>query len=173
MSKALVVVDYQKDFVDGALGFAGAEKLEPGIAALVEQYLAAGDRVVFTLDTHGPDYLDTREGRQLPVPHCRKGTPGWELYGSLNRYMRHSGVTLLEKVTFGTLDYSCLRQNPPQEITLVGVVTNMCVLSNAVTLQTLFPEAQLVVKAQLCDSFDRELHRQALAVMAGLQIRVE
>lgn len=173
MQKALVVVDYQKDFVDGTLGFAGAEKLEPGIAALVEQYLEQGWQVVFTLDTHGPFYLDSREGQKLPVVHCKKGTPGWELYGSLKRYMYHKDVTLLEKVTFGTLDYSCLRQNPPEEILLVGVVTNMCVLSNAVTLQALFPEAQLVVRGDLCDSFDKELHRQALEVMTGLQIRVE
>ena len=87
MGKVLVVVDYQKDFVDGALGFAGAEKLEEGIAALVAEYVQRGEPVVFTLDTHSPDYLSTREGKHLPVAHCTKSSDGWRLYGKLERYM--------------------------------------------------------------------------------------
>ena len=173
MKKALVVVDYQNDFVDGALGFAGAEKLASGILALTEEFLSQGAPVLFTLDTHTPDYLSTREGKNLPAPHCIRGTHGWRLYGPLARYMEPcGGVSLIEKGSFGTVDFDCLRACPPDRIELCGLVTNICVLSNAVTLQTLFPEAQLAVHASLCGSFDPALHQKALDVMAGLQVRI-
>ena len=103
MGKVLVVVDYQKDFVDGALGFAGAKELEAGLLALVEEYIQNNWPVVFTLDTHGPDYLSTREGKHLPLPHCRKSTEGWRLYGRLERFMEedHPHVYLAPKFAFG------------------------------------------------------------------------
>lgn len=97
MARILVVVDYQKDFVDGALGYHGAESLLPGIRDQVEAFLAAGDPVYFTLDTHGEDYLQTQEGKGLPVPHCIAGTPGWQLYGDLAQYHGDTRVTLVEK----------------------------------------------------------------------------
>lgn len=172
MSKLLVVVDYQNDFVTGALGFARATALEDGIVALVEQYLTAGDRVIFTMDTHDDSYLNTREGKKLPVLHCVAGSHGWQLYGKLARYMQDGRVTLLPKAGFGTLGYAGLLTVSPDSITLVGVVTDMCVLSNAVVLQTLYPQAEVIVESRLCSSFDSELHRQALAVMASLQMTV-
>lgn len=173
MNKILVVVDYQKDFVDGALGFPGAVRLEEGIAALVRQYLDAGDRVIFTLDTHDDGYLHTREGINLPVPHCTRGSDGWRLYGSLEQYMDSGSVTLLQKESFGTVAFGGLFDTPPQEITLVGVVTNMCVISNAVTLQALFPHARIIIEGGLCASFNEELHQKSLEVMAGLQMQVQ
>lgn len=172
MNKALIVVDYQKDFVDGALGFPRAASLEAGIDALVRRYLQAGDRVIFTLDTHDADYLDTREGAQLPVPHCIGGSDGWRLYGSLAPYMDSVEVTLLQKEGFGTVAFAPLFDAPPWEITLVGVVTNMCVISNAVTLQAIFPDAEIVIESGLCAAPDDDLHRKSLEVMAGLQMRV-
>lgn len=172
MSKLLVVVDYQNDFVTGALGFAAATALEDGIATLVEQYLAAGDRVIFTLDTHDDSYLTTREGSKLPVPHCAAGSHGWQLYGKLVRYMQDGRVTLLPKAGFGTLGYAGLLTASPDSITLAGVVTDMCVISNAVVLQTLYPQAELIVESSLCSSFDSELHHKALAVMSALQMTV-
>ena len=174
MSNVLVVVDYQKDFVDGALGFAGAEKLEPGIAALVEEYVKKDWPVVFTLDTHGPNYLETREGRHLPAPHCLKSSPGWRLYGSLERYMEesHPHVYLAPKFSFGAQNYSFLQQYQPERITLVGVVTNMCVIANAIILQTAFPNAEIAVDSRLCASFDPILHGKALDVMAGMQMEI-
>lgn len=172
MNKVLVVVDYQKDFVDGTLGFPRAAQLEEGIEALVRQYLDGGDRVIFTLDTHDDGYLHTREGINLPVPHCIRGSEGWCLYGSLAQYMDSAEVTLLPKESFGTVDFPKLFSTPPGEIMLVGVVTNMCVISNAVTLQALYPNAEIVIKSGLCASFDEDLHRKSLEVMAGLQMRV-
>lgn len=174
MGNILVVVDYQKDFVDGALGFAGAELLAPGIAGKVEEYIAAGDPVIFTLDTHGDDYLETREGRHLPLPHCIKGTDGWRLYGPLERYMdeSHEHVLLCPKYSFGAENYEFLRQYDPRRIELMGLVTNMCVIANAITLQTQYRNAEIVVNSSLCGSFDLELHQKALDVMAGMQIVV-
>ena len=174
MGKVLVVVDYQKDFVDGALGFAGAEKLEEGIAALVAEYVQRGEPVVFTLDTHGPDYLSTREGKHLPVAHCTKSSDGWRLYGNLERYMEedHPHVYLAPKFAFGAQNYSFLAAYQPTEITLVGVVTNMCVIANAVILQTAFPNAEVIIDGRLCGSFDPILHGKALDVMEGMQMKV-
>ena len=159
MGKVLVVVDFQKDFVDGALGFPGAKALEEGIAALVEEYVKKDWPVVFTLDTHGPDYLSTREGKHLPVSHCQKSSQGWHVY-------------LAPKFAFGAQNYSFLGEYQPTEITLVGVVTNMCVIANAVILQTAFPNAEVVIDGRLCGSFDPILHGKALDVMEGMQMKV-
>lgn len=175
MGRVLVVVDFQKDFVDGALGFDGAQRLEPGILALVEEYVRRNEPVVFTLDTHGEDYLNTREGKHLPVPHCKKSSPGWRLYGRLERFMEedHPHVYLAPKFAFGAQNYSYLAKYAPSTITLVGLVTNLCVMANAVILQTAFPNAELVVDGRLCASFDPILHGKALDVMEGMQMRVE
>lgn len=174
MGKVLVVVDYQKDFVDGALGFPGAEKLEEGILRLVEEYIKQNWPVVFTLDTHGPDYLSTREGKHLPVPHCGKSDAGWRLYGKLERFMDedHPHVYLAPKFAFGAQNYSYLAPYSPDEITLVGLVTNLCVMANAVILQTAFPNAELIVDGRLCGSADPILHGKALDVMEGMQMKV-
>ena len=106
MSKLLVVVDYQKDFVDGALGYAGAEKLEGPLYDRVRSALAAGWKVIFTRDTHAPDYLDTREGCFLPVPHCIEGSEGWRLYGKLAGFeaAENESIAFVDKPTFGSME---------------------------------------------------------------------
>ena len=174
MGKVLIVVDYQKDFVDGALGYAGAELLEAGIAAKVEEYLQADLPIVFTLDTHGEEYLKTREGKHLPIPHCKKGSDGWKLYGSLERFMNesHDKVYLCTKSCFGVENYGFLKEYQPTAFELVGLVTNLCVISNAVNLQTQFPQAEITIDSALCGGPDEKLHKKALDVMAGLQMRV-
>ena len=103
MKRLLIVVDYQKDFVDGALGFPGAEALDGPIAEKIAAYRAAGDDVAFTLDTHGPGYAGTQEGKKLPVPHCIKGEPGWRLYGRTAGLLQ-SGDPVFEKPAFPSLD---------------------------------------------------------------------
>lgn len=171
MKKLLVVVDYQKDFVDGALGFAGADRLDAVIAAKVRAYRAAGDDVVVTYDTHGADYLQTQEGAKLPVPHCIKGTDGWQLFGETAAAV--AGCPAFEKPTFGSaalFDY--LRENAYGSVELCGLVSNICVISNAVLAKAACPEAEIIVDAAATDSFDKELNAAALDVMAGLQITV-
>lgn len=174
MERYLFVIDYQKDFVDGALGFPGAEKLDSGIARLIGTY--APGHVYFTRDTHGPDYLQTREGRNLPVVHCVRGTPGWALYGETGRALTDCGAIGIDKPSFGLDcgDPKVLQLLPQRadEITLVGLVSNICVISNAVVLQSRYPQARIRVPANLTASFDPALHQAALAVLRGLQAEV-
>ena len=170
----LFVIDYQKDFVDGALGFAGAEKLDEGIAARVREY--GPGRVWYTMDTHYEDYMDTREGRNLPVPHCIRGSEGWKNYGQTARALEEVGAVGIEKRTFGIDlgDPAVLGKLPEQvdNIELCGLVSNICVVSNAAVLQGHYPNAQLTVDARLTDSFDKELNEKVLDVLAGLQVKV-
>ena len=135
MKKLLIVVDYQNDFVSGSLGFEAAKRIEDAVCEKIRAYQAAGDDVVYTLDTHGPSYADTQEGRKLPVAHCLRGTPGWELYGKAADLLR--GCPAFEKPVFGSADlFDWLRGRKYGSIELCGVVSNICVLSNAVLART-------------------------------------
>ena len=174
MNRYLFVIDYQNDFVDGALGFPGAEKLDAGIAARVREY--GPGHVIFTRDTHFAHYLSTREGRNLPVVHCVKGTPGWECYGETAKALAEVNAPAIDKLSFG-MDVSdpataAVLPESADEIELVGLVSNICVVSNAVVLQSKYPEATILVNAALTDSFDKELHKKTLDVLAGFQVKV-
>ncbi len=172
MKKLLIVVDYQKDFVDGSLGFAGAEALDASIAQRIADYHAAGNDVVFTLDTHGTNYAQTQEGRKLPVPHCLFGEAGWELYGS-TAAARGDGDCVFRKPTFPSLELAeWLKGRSYAQVELCGLVSHICVLSNAVMVKAALPEAEILVDARLTSSFDPALHEKALDVLEGLQVTV-
>lgn len=185
--KILVVVDYQKDFVDGALGFDSAKNLDSGIAELVKSYMESNDIVIFTADTHQENYLNTQEGKKLPVEHCIEGSNGWEFYGktgkAYHREYEKGKMILCCKETFGSdalmKNLSRLNEgkgnlfNAIESITFVGVVTNMCVISNAVIAKAAYPEAEIIIKKDLVDSFDKELHQKALDVMESMQMTIE
>lgn len=172
MSKALIVVDYQSDFVDGALGFSGAELLDGPIAARIRERRAAGYEIIFTLDTHKSDYLQTAEGRALPVEHCIESTAGHRLYGKTGAEYRPED-TLLEKPTFGSDRlFFLLKAKQYERIELVGLVSSICVLSNAVIAKTACPEAEISVDGQLTSGGDKELDRAAKQVLKGLFIEV-
>lgn len=174
MNRYLFVIDYQKDFVDGALGFPGAEKLDEGIAAKVRAY--GKGHVLFTRDTHFENYLNTREGKNLPVVHCIQGTPGWECYGETARALAEVEAPAIDKLVFGMdiTDPATAAVLPEQadEIELVGLVSNICVVSNAVVLQSKYPEATIVVDAACTASFDKDLNEKVLDVLQGLQVKV-
>lgn len=174
MNRYLFVIDYQNDFVDGALGFPGAEKLDAGIATKVRAY--GKGHVLFTRDTHFENYLNTREGRNLPVVHCIKGTPGWECYGETARALAEVEAPAIDKLVFGmdVTDPATAAVLPRQadEIELVGLVSNICVVSNAVVLQSRYPEATIVVDAACTASFDKDLNDKVLDVLQGLQVKV-
>ena len=174
MNRYLFVIDYQKDFVDGALGFAGAEKLDEGIAAKVRTY--GKGHVLFTRDTHFENYLNTREGKNLPVVHCIQGTPGWECYGETARALAEVEAPAIDKLVFGMdiTDPATAAVLPEQadEIELVGLVSNICVVSNAVVLQSRYPEATITVDAACTASFDKGLNDKVLDVLQGLQVKV-
>ncbi len=172
MQKCLIVVDYQNDFVSGSLGFPGAQALDALIAEKIREYRANGDAVVFTFDTHGPDYLHTQEGRHLPVPHCVAGTPGHGLYGETAE-MANDTDKRFYKPAFGSGElYEYLKATPFAQIELVGLVSNICVISNAVLAKTAQPETPVLVDAACTASHDPKLHEETLDVMEGLQIQV-
>ena len=171
MNKLLVVVDYQNDFVDGSLGFPKAAALHDGICEKIIAYREQAQTIIFTLDTHEPDYIETQEGKYLPVPHCIRGTGGHELYGRvLNLSL---GCEKFEKGTFGSdLLFAYLQKTSFETIELVGLVSNICVISNAVLAKTAQPEAQIIVDAACTASFDNVLNEKTLDILEGLQIKV-
>lgn len=174
MEKYLFVIDYQNDFVDGTLGFAGAEKLDERIVAKIKEY--GKGRVFYTRDTHFEDYLETREGKNLPVVHCIKDTFGWEVYGKTKQALEEVDAVAIDKLVFG-MDISdpkiaSVLPKEADEIELVGLVSNICVISNAVVLQTKYPDATIKVDAACTDSFDKALNEKVLDVLSGLQVKV-
>ena len=170
--RLLVVVDYQKDFVDGALGFDGAEKLEEPIADKILQYRERGDQVVFTFDTHGEAYMTTEEGRNLPVMHCLKGSDGWKLYGKVGEMIKEDDICFT-KNTFGSLEMiDYLKDRDYESVELVGLVSNICVLSNAVIVKTALPDVPVSVDADCTASFDDELNNKCFDILEGIHVKV-
>lgn len=172
MKKILIVVDYQNDFVTGSLGFEKAVALEKAICEKIEQYQKNKDEVVFTFDTHGQDYLQTREGKNLPVSHCIKNSKGWNLHGKVAD-LCDQDHRCFNKETFGSMELAeYLKKDEYDEIELIGVVSNICVISNAVLAKAAVPEAEIIVDASCTASFDEILHQKALDVMKGLHIKI-
>lgn len=170
--KLLVVVDYQNDYVNGSLGYPGAEKLEAPILKKIQKYVLDGGEVVFTLDTHAKNYLDTEEGRNLPVPHCIKGTDGHKLYGRVARISKFASA-IFEKGAFGCEALSeYILDGKYEQIELCGPASNLCVLSNAVIAKTAAPYAHVIVDAGCTGCADSELNEKVLDVMESMQIEV-
>lgn len=172
MKQAWIVVDYQNDFVDGALGFPGAEKLEEPICRTIENARQQGGQIIFTFDTHEENYKETKEGQKLPIVHCLDGTTGWALYGKVAEAMRE-GDLMVCKPSFGSaelLDY--LRLEQFDQVFLMGLVSYICVISNAVLAKAALPEAEIVVDAKLTAGPDPIQHQKALDILEGLQITI-
>ena len=173
MKKFLVVVDMQKDFVDGALGFEGADRIIPGIIEKIKEFEAEGGQIVYTLDTHFENYMETQEGKNLPVPHCLKGSEGHGLCEELKPLL--SGRKVFEKPCFGSIELAeYIKENASDisSIELCGLVSNICVLSNAVIAKAAAPEAEVIVNSALTASFDPKLHQSTLDVLKGIQVTV-
>lgn len=174
MEKYLVVIDMQNDFVSGSLGTAEAQAIVPAVIRRIESALDEGRTLVFTQDTHGADYLQTHEGKMLPVPHCIRGTDGWLLQPKIAAFAE----TTLKKPTFGCLALVDLLndtskgQDANLDISLAGLCTDICVVSNALLLRAHFPEATIRVFADSTAGTTPENHRAALDVMRACQIEV-
>ncbi|MCD8110769.1 MAG: cysteine hydrolase [Clostridiales bacterium] len=168
--KLLVVVDMQKDFVDGSLGTAEAASIVPKVRDKILKCRAEGWTVVFTRDTHTEDYLETQEGRNLPVIHCVKGTPGWEIIPELPV----EGSRIFDKVTFGSMELAQYAAGLSilEEVQLIGLCTDICVISNALLLKAALPEVPISVDAGCCAGVTPESHKNALAAMAACQIEI-
>lgn len=172
MKKVLVVVDYQNDFVDGSLGFKGAEKLDEKIVEKIRAYRAEDAEIVFTMDTHHEDYLNTQEGKKLPIVHCIEGTDGWKLFGNTAKELKESDK-IFKKPTFGSSELFLYAQKAQFDIAEVcGLVSNICVLSNAVMLKAANPECRVIVDSAATSCADSEQHETALNSMRAVQIEV-
>lgn len=169
MKKILVVVDMQNDFIDGALGTPEAVAIVPYVKELIEGF---DGKVLFTRDTHFENYMDTEEGRNLPVPHCIKGTEGWQIRAELDALRTTEAI---DKITFGSRDLVDVlaAEGEIESITFVGLCTDICVISNAMVVKAFFPEIPLLVDAKACAGVTPESHARALEAMKMCQIKVE
>ncbi len=172
MRKILIVIDMQNDFIDAALGTAEAVGIVEAVKAKIRSYPA--EDIVATMDTHGEDYLATQEGRYLPVPHCIRGSAGWMLRPDVAELL--DGARVYEKPTFGSTalaaDMQALARQEDIELELVGLCTDICVVSNALLLKAFLPEVKITVDAACCAGVTPEKHRAALDTMRSCQIQV-
>ena len=166
----LIVIDMQNDFIDGALGTAEAVAIVPNVKKKVAEYLSSGGTVIYTRDTHTPDYLSTQEGKNLPVIHCVKGTPGWEIADGIYA----DGSTVVDKPSFGSTELPKVLAGIPslESIELIGLCTDICVISNAMILKAAFPEIPITVDSSCCAGVSPESHENALKAMAVCQINI-
>ena len=173
MNHFLVVVDMQKDFVNGSLGTAEAEAMVPRAAEKIRNFEG---EIFVTYDTHFTDYMDSAEGKKLPVPHCIKGTAGWELDEQITDALEGKSVTQVKKYTFGSDELPDLifgkSVDDDFSIELIGLCTDICVVSNALILKASFPEMPISVDASCCAGVTPALHEAALQVMKSCQIDI-
>ena len=168
MRNLLIVVDMQNDFIDGALGTKEAEAIVP---AVLEKIKGFDGRVIFTRDTHFDDYMDTQEGKNLPVPHCIKGSEGWQIRAELDALRTEPAI---DKVTFGSKDLVDVlkAEGDIGSFTFLGLCTDICVISNVMVVKAFFPEVPLYVDAAGCAGVTPESHRHALETMKACQVKV-
>ena len=172
MQKILLVVDMQNDFIDGALGTAEAEKIVPLVKEKIEGF---DGTVLFTRDTHFDNYMETQEGKRLPVPHCIKGTEGWQIRKELDVLRTTEAI---DKLTFGSSELGQLlvrknEEEPIESITVIGLCTDICVISNALLAKAFLPEAEIRVDAKCCAGVTPQSHENALNAMSVCQIVIE
>ncbi len=168
--KLLIVIDMQNDFIDAALGTKEAAAIVPNVAKKILRYKADGNLVVFTRDTHHSNYLETQEGKNLPVVHCIEGTEGWQISSKLET----GDSKIFNKPTFGSLelaDYAAGLENL-EEIELAGLCTGICVISNALILKAKLPEVKITVDSSCCACVTPESHLNALNAMKLCQVNV-
>lgn len=165
MKKTLIVIDMQNDFIDMALGTKEAVAIVPKVNEKIESYAKNGDEIIYTRDTHAENYLNTPEGKKLPVPHCIKGTKGWEIADGL--YVEGSKV--IDKPNFGWPNWT---EEDLEEVELIGLCTDICVVSNALIIKAAFPNAVVKVDKTCCAGVTPESHEAALITMKMCQIDV-
>jgi len=165
MKKTLIVVDMQNDFIDMALGTPEAVKILPNVKAKIAEYSKNGYEIIYTRDTHFENYLETPEGKKLPVPHCIKGTKGWQIADGL--YIE--GSKIIDKPNFGWPDWAC---EELEDVELIGLCTDICVVSNALIIKATFPNANVKVSKSCMAGVTPESHNAAITTMQMCQIDV-
>lgn len=166
--KLLVVVDMQNDFISGALGSSEAEQIVPYVKGLIENF---DGQVIFTRDTHYKNYMETQEGKNLPVPHCVFGTEGWQIHSDLEVLRKTEAVN---KITFGSKELVELLKDRTdiENITFVGLCTDICVISNVMLIKAYYPEIPLIVDAKGCAGVTPQSHKTALDAMKAIQVQI-
>lgn len=165
MMKTLIVIDMQNDFINGALGTKEAETIVENVKRKIAKYQAAGDKIIFTRDTHQSNYLETNEGKHLPVVHCIEGTEGWEIADGLEV----PDAIYINKPSFGYIGWN---EYNLEEVEIVGLCTDICVVSNALIIKATFPEIKVSVDAGCCAGVTPESHQAALTTMKMCQVEV-
>ncbi len=165
MKKTLIVVDMQNDFIDMALGTKEAVAILPAVKEKIKKYIENSDEVIFTRDTHYENYLETPEGKKLPVPHCIKNTKGWEIADGL--YVE--GCKIIDKPHFGWDNWS---KEKLEDVELIGLCTDICVVSNALIIKATFPDANVTVDKNCCAGVTPETHEAAITTMKMCQIDI-
>ena len=172
MRKLLIVIDMQNDFIDAALGTKEAVSIVDAVKEKIRSYPA--EDVIATMDTHGENYMDTQEGKYLPVPHCIRGTEGWKIRPDIEELLK--GAKIYEKPTFGSVkmaaDLKALSEKEEIELELIGLCTDICVASNALLLKAVMPEVKISVDPACCAGVTPEKHEAALETMRSCQIQV-
>ncbi len=173
MKNFLVVVDMQKDFVDGALGTSEAVSIVPKVAERIKNFQG---EIIATYDTHFENYMETAEGKNLPVPHCIKGTDGWQLNSEVATALKEKDFTSVEKLTFGSAELPKIIEEIANgedfKVELIGLCTDICVVSNALLLKAHFPEKEISVDPECCAGVTPESHNAALLTMKMCQIKI-
>jgi nicotinamidase-related amidase len=170
MKKLLVVIDMQNDFIDGSLGTGEAVGIVQNVREKINNYLKMDDEIIFTRDTHNENYFETQEGRELPVRHCIENTVGWEISPQLDA----SGMVIIDKPSFGSIELAdyIAESIKPDKVELIGLCTDICVISNALILKARLPETEIAVDAKCCAGVTPESHVNALRAMKLCQIRI-
>ena len=171
MKKILIVVDMQNDFIDGALGSKEAVAIVDNVVNKIKEF---NDKIIVTYDSHDENYMETREGKYLPVPHCIKGTDGWQLNNKVQNAIKKN-YSIIHKPTFGSTELVDLLSHYNQkevDVTLIGLCTDICVVSNAMLLKANYPEMNISVDASCCAGVTPESHKAALLTMKMCQINI-
>ncbi len=171
----LIVIDMQNDFIDGALGTPEAVAIVPAVVDKIQNF---DGPVLYTRDTHGEDYLQTQEGENLPVPHCIKDSDGWQLQKDIRALAEEADATIIDKPSFGSAELpkvvaELAEKEPIESITIVGLCTDICVISNAMILKAFMPEVPVIIDASCCAGVTPESHRNALEAMQVCQMKIE
>ncbi|MCL1918596.1 MAG: cysteine hydrolase [Peptococcaceae bacterium] len=178
MKKALVVIDMQNDFITGALGSPAAQAIVPEVVRKIKSYAHSNSQVLFTRDTHEENYLNTQEGRNLPVPHCIRSTPGWQIAEEIIQAVEQTGdlntCPLFDKGAFGSLELAQHLKDtgPYEEIELAGLVSSICVISNALVIKAHLPEVKLTVDAACTAGVTEEDYKASLCVMKMCHVQI-
>ena len=172
MNRVLIVIDPQNDFITGVLGSETANAAIPNVRKLIDEFMANNEDIIFTMDTHNKDYLNTYEGKHLPIKHCISGTEGWQLDKRINIIEKYSNCGVIYKTHFGYTDWIVNKLNRYDEIVICGFCSSICCMANAQIIHALYPETHITFVENASAGLSEEDHQAACRIMNDCQIEV-